>query len=268
MSGEKLSKDQDSESDEVTTVRNMQSKKRHMPVDDVLYTTMVSETSSPMNNKKRSKETEEVDFTTEESYITDPSSKKRDASEDFMFTTITDETSSPMMKQKRSKDVEKVEFTTEESYTKDPSLEKRHTFDVDVTSESTHRERDFETEFYTTMESSTEFNDRAVRGGEEILSKEKPMKPDQYSELEMTTPYEPLSSADAFGKSTGLLGENETSTTDEDGKVRPLTDDSSKTETTNSDKITNKRKISFRSGIDVADTTVASETETDITELQ
>jgi hypothetical protein len=77
----------------------------------------------------------------------------------------------------------------------------------------THDERSFNDFSFTTMESKTQFNERSINGPglnweEETIQSERYF-PDQERQLEMTTvvsePREFTTSADSFGKFTGLL---------------------------------------------------------------
>jgi len=105
------------------------------------------------------------------------------------------------------------------SYLTSTEIQKKRNFDEPSETESSEShsseesKRNVEDFLFTTLESSAEFNQRAIRP---IESQEELESSTIYSEnqVEITTDVQPLSSADLFGKYTGLLNDQQSSTSE------------------------------------------------------
>jgi len=154
-------------------------------------------TGVPNIHKERSSEESRDEFTTQG--VTIPSSTV----EDFSFPSSTvEDLSFP------SSTVEDSSFPSTTEYNKERSFE-----DSSFSSSAEENEkRSLENFLFTTMESSTEFDRRAIRPvqSEEEFETSTPFFHEH--QIEMTTDVEPSSSVETFGKYTGLLHEEESST--------------------------------------------------------
>jgi hypothetical protein len=105
------------------------------------------------------------------------------------------------------------------SYLTSTEIQKKRNLDEPSETESSEShsseesKRNVEDFLFTTLESSAEFNQRAIRP---IESQEELESSTIYSEnqVEITTDVQPLSSADLFGKYTGLLNDQQSSTSE------------------------------------------------------
>jgi len=78
----------------------------------------------------------------------------------------------------------------------------------------TNEERSVEDFLYTTLESATNFNQRAIRPVESQEEFESSTVFYPENQVELTTNVEPSSSVESFGKSTGLLNDEQSSTSE------------------------------------------------------
>jgi len=159
--------------------------------------------SAPVGQEYENPQTS-YDYTTDQTFV------QREHPVDMRLLSDDESTDVPTFKNQSSEEYHNHEFMSDYVTHSSRSYEP-YSY---PSSTETYEKPSVEDFLYTTLESSTQFNARAIRPVESQEEYESSTSLDWKNQMEMTTNVEPTSSVDSFGQYTGLLNSETTSMSD------------------------------------------------------